>query len=94
MDAIRCAYKILDYLEQSIERSDVDYKDISAERLGVSNQMHTTVILGLLDLGHVFGAVRVSQYINCETLLDVDELHITLRGIEFLRAHRIFNRLA
>ena len=44
LDAIRCAYKILDYLEQSIERSDVDYKDISAERLGVSNQMHTTVI--------------------------------------------------
>ena len=69
MDAIRCAYKILDYLEQSIERSDVDYKDISAERLGVSNQMHTTVILGLLDLGHVFGAVRVSQYIGLHFFL-------------------------
>ena len=83
MRALDTIYRILKELEKAMSVKDFNTAKISAERLKISKELWNNVIELLVDNGYVKG-VEMFKDITGELNIDMDNIRITIKGLEFL----------
>lgn len=92
MDNFKAVYKILSTLEKAMDYPEFDAKQISAEALGVSEERWSRYIEMMSDVGYIKGA-DISRYIDGSTHIDLSNVRITLKGLEYLQENSIMQRM-
>ena len=90
-DNFKCIYTILRTLEKALDYPEFDIEQIGHIALGISKERWTAYIEMLCDAGYIKGVV-VQKYIDGEKNVDVDDIMITLKGLEFLTENSIMQR--
>lgn len=92
MDNFKVVYKILSTLEAAMDYPDYDMGSISAEKLGISKERWCRYIEMMSDVGYVKGA-EIERNILGETDVDVADMRITLKGLEYLQENAIMRKI-
>ncbi len=92
MDNFSMIYKILSVLEKSMDLEEPDTERISAENLRVSPERWNKYIEMLADAGYIKG-VSLKRYSDGELQVNIDEIRITLKGLEYLSENTIMQRM-
>lgn len=92
MDNFKAVYRILSALEKAMDCTDFDVSQISAEALNISEQRWARYIEMMLDVGYIKGA-EIRQYITGELHVDVSNMRITLKGLEYLQENTIMQKM-
>lgn len=92
MDNFRAVYHILSELEKALDSPKVDISRCDAEQLGVSENRWCNYIEMMEDVGYIKGAV-IKRNIYGETLIDCDNMKITLKGLEYLQENSVMQRI-
>lgn len=95
MEQFKIMYKILKYLERSMNYDEFDPLPIMAEQLGVSNTMWANIMKMLVDNGYI-GNVEVSVYIHSPIpyISNINIAKITLKGLEYLEENSMMKKCA
>ena len=91
-DNFKCIYKILKTLEKAMDYSEFDTSQIDYHSLEVSKERWSRYIEMMSDVGYIKG-VKITSYINGETSVDIKDIRITLKGLEYLSENTIMQRL-
>ena len=91
MDNFKAVYKILSALEKAMDYPEFDMEAIGPEQLGVSRERLGRYIEMMADVGYVKG-VRVSHNILGETVAEVCDMRITLKGLEYLQENSLMRK--
>lgn len=92
MDNFKIIYKILSSLEKSMDLESFPTECIAPELLRISKERWTKYLEMLSDAGYIKG-IRIKKYINGETNIDIEDIQITLKGLEYLSENSIMQRL-
>lgn len=92
MDNFKAVYRILSALERAMDLTAFDLAQIGPEALGVTPQRWARYIEMMQDVGYIKGA-RVEESITGELMVNADEIHITLKGLEYLQENSIMQRI-
>ena len=92
MDNFKAVYKILTALEKSMDMEEFNMDLISPERLGVSYERWSKYMEMISDVGYVKG-VEVDRDITGATVVNCDNIRITLKGLEYLQENSIMQKL-
>lgn len=92
MDNFKAVYKILSVLEKAMDLPEFDLEQIGPDALGVSEQRWGRYIEMMADVGYIKGA-DVRQTIDGEMMVDMDDLRITLKGLEYLQENSIMRKI-
>lgn len=92
MDNFKIIYKILSSLEKSMDLESFPTECIAPEQLRISKERWTKYFEMLSDAGYIKG-IRMKKYINGETNIDIEDIQITLKGLEYLSENSIMQRL-
>lgn len=92
MDNFKAIYKILTALEKAMDLPEFDIEQVGCEKLGVSKERWTRYIEMMSDVGYVKG-VTITHNILGETDIDVSNIKITLKGLEYLQENHIMHKL-
>lgn len=92
MNNFKFVYKILSTLEAYMDYPAVDPNSISHETLGISKERWSKYIEMMLDVGYIKG-VEIQIFINGETVIDISDMKITLKGLEYLQENSIMQKL-
>lgn len=92
MDNFKIIYKILSVLEKSMDLENVDIERISSKNLGISQQRWNKYMEMLLDAGYIKG-VSIKKYTDGEMRVDIENIRITLKGLEYLSENSIMQRM-
>lgn len=92
MDNFKAVYKILSALEKAMDCPEFDMSQIGPEKLKVSNERWARYIEMMADVGYIKG-VNVYQDITGETIIDSDDIRITLKGLEYLQENSIMQKI-
>jgi len=92
MDNFKAVYKILTALEKAMDSADFDMSQISAERLGVSDERWARYIEMMQDVGYIKGA-QICRYNDGSLMIDSSDIRITLKGLEYLQENSIMQRI-
>jgi hypothetical protein len=65
---------------------------ISPEALKISDERWNKYMEMLLDAGYIKG-VKIQKYVAGGTSVDIDDIRITLKGLEYLSENSIMQRL-
>ena len=65
---------------------------ISQEALKISDERWNKYMEMLLDAGYIKG-VKIQKYVAGGTSVDIDDIRITLKGLEYLSENSIMQRL-
>lgn len=82
MDNFKTIYIILDTLEKALD-TGLDKNDISADRLGISQQRRDALLGMLQNEGYITGA-KFTNFSGGKTNVRVDGIQITIKGLEYL----------
>ena len=93
MDNFRIIYKILKVLEQAMDLDEFDSEEISAERLGISENRWRAIMEMLSESGYVKG-VSVIKSIGGSSLRLRSDFGITLKGLEYLDDNTFMKKAA
>ncbi len=90
-DNFKFIYKILKTLEAAMDCPEFDISQISAEKLGVSQERWGRYLEMMVDAGYIKG-VRV--YTDCTDEINIEDegIRITLKGLEYLSENSIMQR--
>lgn len=91
-DNFKFIYKILKALETAMDCPQFDISQISAEKLGVSQERWCRYIEMMLDTGYIKG-IRVYTDCTDEYCIDNEGIRITLKGLEYLSENTIMQRM-
>ena len=91
-DNFKCIYKILKTLEKAMDYSEFDTSQIDYHSLEVSKERWSRYIEMMSAVGYIKG-VKITSYINGETSVDIKDIRITLKGLEYLSENTIMQRL-
>lgn len=91
MDNFKAVYKILSTLEKAMDYPEFDMSPIDAQHLGVSQERWNRYIEMMDDVGYVKG-VKIKQYITGETDINVNNMRITLKGLEYLQENSMMQK--
>lgn len=91
-DNFKCIYKILKTLEKAMDYSEFDTSQIDYHSLEVSKERWSRYIEMMSDVGYIKG-IKITSYINGETSVDIKDIRITLKGLEYLSENTIMQRL-
>lgn len=83
MDNFKIIYRILAVLEAYLDCDCFDLERLSAQHLGVSENRRNAILKMLNDKGYITG-VQVKEYIDGDIKLNIDNIKITLDGLEYL----------
>lgn len=84
MDNFKAVYKILSQLEKAMDYPDMDMLPvIGPDALEVSRERWTRYLEMMQDVGYIKGA-DIAQYVTGETSIDISDIRITLKGLEYL----------
>ncbi len=92
MDNFKIIYKILFTLERSMDLEKFNPDSISQEALKISDERWNKYMEMLLDAGYIKG-VKIQKYVAGGTSVDIDDIRITLKGLEYLSENSIMQRL-
>lgn len=92
MDNFKAVYRILSTLEKAMDLTDFDASQIGPDVLGVTRQRWARYIEMMADVGYIQGA-SVQESISGELMVDVDNIRITLKGLEYLQENSIMQKL-
>lgn len=92
MDNFKAVYRILSVLEKSMDLPELNVSQIDANSLGVSEQRWARYIEMMLDVGYIKGA-QVTSNIDGRLAVEIDNMCITLKGLEYLQENSIMQRL-
>lgn len=87
MDNFKAVYKILSTLEKAMDYPELDPEPIMPEKLGVSKERWSRYIEMMSDVGYVKD-VKIKQYITGDTDVDISDMRITLKGLEYLQENQ------
>ena len=71
---------------------EFDISQISASALGVSEQRWARYIEMMADVGYIKG-VSVNEGIAGDLLVNIDDIRITLKGLEYLQENGIMQKM-
>lgn len=91
-DNFKIIYKILTVLEAAMDYPEFDTNQISAKALDISNERWARYIEMLEDSGYVKGA-EITENIIGETEVDISNIRITIKGLEYLSENSIMQRM-
>lgn len=92
MDNFKIIYKILSALEKSMDLEQCNPKVISPETLKVSAERWNKYMEMLLDAGYIKG-VSIEKYMTGETEVNIEDIQITLKGLEYLSENSIMQKM-
>ena len=92
MDNFKVVYTILSTLEKALDIPEFDTSLISPEALGISKVRWERYMEMLLDCGYVKG-VALQHYITGQTAVNIQDIRITLKGLEYLQENSIMQRM-
>ena len=75
-----------------MDYSEFDTSQIDYHSLEVSKERWSRYIEMMSDVGYIKG-VKITSYINGETSVDIKDIRITLKGLEYLSENTIMQRL-
>lgn len=92
-DNFKCIYKILKTLEKAMDYSEYDFDIISYKSLNISEERWKCYIEMLFDNGYIKG-VSIREYpMDNEKFVDISNMRITLKGLEYLSENHIMQRM-
>lgn len=92
MDNFKAVYTILSTLEKAMDYPEFDMSLIDARHLGVSEERWRRYIEMMNDTGYVKGAL-IQECITGDTEVDISQMRITLKGLEYLQENSIMRRI-
>jgi len=92
MDNFKAIYKILSELDKAMDDSEFNIAKINHEAVGVSEERWTRYIEIMLDVGMIKGA-SIRSYIGGSVNVDISNIRITLKGLEYLTENSIMQRI-
>ena len=92
MDNLKIIYRILSTLEKTMDLEEIDADCISAEQLKVSQERWNKYMEMLTDAGYIKG-VSIKKYVTGDITINIDEIRITLKGLEYLSENSIMQRM-
>ena len=93
MDNFKAVYKILSQLEKAMDYPEMDLLPvIGPDKLGVSQERWNRYMEMMLDVGYIKG-VRISRFVTGETDINIADIRITLKGLEYLQENTIMRRI-
>ena len=92
MDNFKAVYHILSTLEKAMDITEFDTSQIRAEVIGVSEQRWARYIEMMADVGYIKG-VSVNEGIYGDLLVNIDDIRITLKGLEYLQENGIMQKM-
>ena len=92
MDNFRAVYKILSALEKAMDYPEFSLDQISADKLGVSNERWARYIEMMADVGYIKG-VRVYEDMTGDMRVEDEDVRITLKGLEYLQENPVMKRV-
>ena len=90
-DNFKFIYKILKALEAAMDHHEFDISQISAEKLGISQERWGRYLEMMIDAGYIKG-VRIYSDCTDELCVDNDGIRITLKGLEYLSENHIMQK--
>lgn len=94
MDNFQVIYRILRYLEQTMDFAEKDTAPITAEALGISRERWLELMIMLVENGYISG-VAVRRYVRALPVLSgVENIRITLKGLEYLQENSLMRKAA
>lgn len=94
MDNFKVIYKILRYLERCMDLSERDMAPISAEALGIRRERWLELVAMLADNGYISGVVAECHVGVLPMIGDVDNMRITMKGLEYLQENGLMRKAA
>lgn len=91
MDDFKAIYKILKTLHKAMDCSEFDSEQISAERVGVSEERWKRCMEILVDEGFVKGVIIEKDMAG--TYVEFGDVTITLAGLEYLHNNSIMKKI-
>ena len=92
MDNFKAVYKILSRLEKYMDCSETDENQINHEALDVSKERWARYMEMMVDVGYIKG-VNISYTIDGCTNVEIDDIRITLKGLEYLQENTIMKKI-
>lgn len=92
MDDFKVVYTILSTLEKALDIPEFDTSLISPEVLGISKVRWERYMEMLTDCKYVKGVV-VQHYITGQTVMNIRDIRITLKGLEYLHENSTMQRM-
>lgn len=92
MDNFKALYKILTALEKAMDLPEFDISQINHEALGVSEERWARYIEMMSDVGYIKG-VELKRNVLGETIVNVHDMRITLKGLEYLQENSIMQKM-
>jgi len=95
LDNFKIIYRILKYLEASLDYEYTDVEAISAERLGINHARWEQLFIMLQDDGYIKGIVTTKVLgDNKSHIVEPITPIITLKGLEYLSENTIIKKAA
>nr|DAG66071.1 MAG TPA: YjcQ protein [Caudoviricetes sp.] len=91
-DNFKCIYKILRALEKAMDYPEFELSQIDYNKLEISKERWARYLEMMADIGYIKG-IRVYKDITGETVVDNDDIRITLKGLEYLTENSIMQRI-
>lgn len=91
-DNFKCIYKILRALEKAMDYPEFEISQIDYNKLEISKERWARYFEMMADIGYIKG-IRVYKDITGETVVDNDDIRITLKGLEYLTENSIMQRI-
>ena len=91
-DNFKCIYKILRALEKALDYPEFELSQIDYNKLEISKERWARYLEMMADIGYIKG-IRVYKDITGETVVDNDDIRITLKGLEYLTENSIMQRI-
>ena len=91
-DNFKCIYKILRALEKAMDYPEIELSQIDYNKLEISKERWARYLEMMADIGYIKG-IRVYKDITGETVVDNDDIRITLKGLEYLTENSIMQRI-
>ncbi len=92
MDNFTVIYKILSTLEKSLDMEEADMDRICPQTLGISEERWKKYMEMLVDAGYIKG-VSIKKYTDGQMIVSIEDIRITLKGLEYLSENTIMQRM-
>lgn len=92
-DNFKCIYKILRTLEAAMDYTEYDFSIISHAALGISKERWNCYIEMLSENDYIKDVIIRKYPYDNEVAIDISNMKITLKGLEYLSENSIMQRL-
>ena len=92
MDNFKAVYKILSALESCMDLPKANVEMFDCKALNVSQERWNKYIEMMYDCGYIKG-VNIKSYISGATIIDCNDIQITLKGLEYLQENSVMQKM-